>query len=65
MNEITRQRVIMMLKILLSRIDDKLQGERDNRTVIDKVRPKETEFALKTAIKLLEPEKDDFFRKGE
>ena len=54
----------MMLKILLSCIDDKLQGERDNRTVIEKVKPAETEYALKTAIKLLEPEKMIFLERG-
>lgn len=59
------QETIEMLKILLSCIDDKLQGERDNRTVIEKVQPSTTEFVLKSAIELLEPEKDDFYRGGE
>lgn len=65
MNEKFRQETITMLKILLSCIDDKLQGERDNRTVLEKVKPSSTEFVLKSAIELLEPEKDDFCRKGE
>lgn len=65
MNEKFRQETITMLKILLSCIDDRTQGERDNRTVIEKVKPSETEFILKTSIELLEPEKDDFCRKGE
>lgn len=60
-----KDETIEMLKILLSCIDDRLQGERDNRTVLEKVKPSSTEFALKSAIKLLETEKDDFSRKGE
>lgn len=58
-----KDEIIEMLKILLSCIDDRLQGERDNRTVLEKVKPSSTEFALKSTIELLETEKDDFFRK--
>jgi hypothetical protein len=51
-----------MLKILLACIEDRTQGERDNRTVLEKVKPSSTEFVLKSAIEVLEHEKDDFFR---
>lgn len=63
--KMNKQETVAMLKCLLLCIDDKTQGERDNRTVLEKVTPSVTEFILKSAIEFLEPEKDDFYRKEE
>lgn len=48
-----REETIIMLNVLLASIEDKLQGERDNRTVLENTKPSSTEFVLKSAIKLL------------
>ena len=59
--KMNKQETVTMLKCLLMCIDDKTQGERDNRTVLEKVKPSVTEFILKSAIEFLEHEKDDFY----
>ena len=44
---------IEALQILLSCVDDKLQGERDKITKLIDIKPSSFEFVLKTTINLL------------